>query len=772
MALNEGGNENLLSFAVAITVPFPEDGSDKKLRFDLSAMIGDLKQELGTVETTLHKLLSAESMEEPLDIHDSAQTDEHDRPNTFKEAIKEARKKGASRTTGVPDWTLSIGCKSRLHLATQHTKSLVCQLPQTFGCISQSFNFGMGTATLQANEIYQNPMAKAQAKADAGFVRAGLEERDMDDVKVQGLDAFLGGGSGGDGGDDEGEEEFGAEEEEPTPAAVTAAPEPAPAPAPEPAGPTAHGPHHQIGDEAQRDGATSPVGFIRCSDENSLATAPAVLGPVLAMREELSEVVTAFSVPAQLMVIRHEERIRMTDYLKRLTGTVTTPPGELEAANVATPGDLTRRSEASEKSVKCARVIYQALADITSVDHSLKAYLYFKPSCLKKDAALRGVPCNLHLHLYTVMTNDISHVYDINTVGAFAAHCYGMGKGGLHSMHEKLTKLNGQHGDDEIRMKTTDLTFRIEQRMDVVASQALGALTCSFCTKIELNILQGRTDVLENYARAGFLAQFESLVSAAGHEMSMLEDHYIGIQWLHNNVSFQIIDSRKLGRKKSGGKSSPTAEGDSEGGYENDGIGHIEVRDVRQLEFDEPVDVNGVMTDWVCGTKDAKILVVVAVSPWMFEQLPAEIRAGKHIRTHAALFTQGINEWQTKANLTHDGDSAEIQSLINKHGIQTLREYARVLEDPLNKCHHPDKIGQQPGQKLETILTELQQEINQEAAEHRYEKNYEILLRAGDAVRHMDGARFTSCKSAKDRTSMSVTLEQARVLSSYGLQKE
>lgn len=62
-------------------------------------------------------------------------------------------------------------------------------------------------------------------------------------------------------------------------------------------------------------------------------------------------------------------------------------------------------------------------------------------------------------------------------------------------------------------------------------------------------------------------------------------------------------------------------------------------------------------------------------------------------------------------------------------------------------------------QNVADLLVAMEDSLRSNAS-----KNVKILQLAEDICRAMHGVRLTSCKSAKDRTAMAVTLEQTRIL--------
>lgn len=62
-------------------------------------------------------------------------------------------------------------------------------------------------------------------------------------------------------------------------------------------------------------------------------------------------------------------------------------------------------------------------------------------------------------------------------------------------------------------------------------------------------------------------------------------------------------------------------------------------------------------------------------------------------------------------------------------------------------------------QTLADMMTNLKSSV-----QAKVNKNVEILQLSSQICRRMRGLRFTSCKSAKDRTGMSITLEQVNIL--------
>ncbi|KAM4594978.1 type II inositol 3,4-bisphosphate 4-phosphatase isoform 3-T3 [Fundulus diaphanus] len=247
--------------------------------------------------------------------------------------------------------------------------------------------------------------------------------------------------------------------------------------------------------------------------------------------------------------------------------------------------------------------------------------------------------------------------------------------------------------------------FHLQQRRDVVFSQALAALACGFVMRLYAG-LQDK-DFLRQLHLVGLVAQFESLLSTYSEEIGMLEDMEVGISDLQK-VVFKITEAK--------------------------------TDDLSELQPS------------VCGRRD-HFTVEVPLPQVIFQTLPEEIKEGKPLRVFPVLFNVGINEQQTIAERFGD---ISLQERINQKNFEILEAYYKTLREKV-------PLECLPCFQTQADIKELLETLGQNVVTKK-RKNVEILWIAGTICRRLNGIRFTSCKSAKDRTSMSVTLEQCALL--------
>ncbi len=224
---------------------------------------------------------------------------------------------------------------------------------------------------------------------------------------------------------------------------------------------------------------------------------------------------------------------------------------------------------------------------------------------------------------------EVEGTYATITCGAPTAHALGLSHFGLIELEEELFKCGAD-------MEARTCTYAL--RKSVCVSQSLSILVTAFMAQLELclqNMLPSPDAILLQWAHAGFLIGFESLVSTQGKELFMLSDAWIAVKSLER-FALQLVQN-------------------------NDAYASITL-----LERTSNDGNPGFYT------------VQLALPSLHFSRLPQVLQDGQLISITTVLFTQGINEMQTLVNAV-GAAGVELQMKINETSLMVRMIMMRDL---------------------------------------------------------------------------------------------
>eukprot|EP01084_Bolivina_argentea_P259802 438542_1 len=364
-------------------------------------------------------------------------------------------------------------------------------------------------------------------------------------------------------------------------------------------------------------------------------------------------------------------------------------------------------SAISKESNYLKRIASMVRNNMVRSSSNSRATTSFRSSLEKKTWSKQFIPTNLHTQILSVDCSSSSCQYGFITAGAPAAHALGFKKGGLLSLETEL--------------------FNVSQMLERFLIQQRGRRGSITHPGDEIQLAAQRFEELclaVSIRRAIVTSQALTIVLAAVilklemncNDASKLDDFtlLIGFEGLlstHGNERGMLEDTVSALRALRTWKFRVLLEEDSK-------HSHVTGIDIltRVVFLSLPKKVSCSAPD---GQQKARAFDVT-IEP--------------------ILFTQGIDMVQTMSNARRSG----FQARINLEGLQRLEQYVNMTFDGLVS----------PPREMDNLRQAVRNE--QVGA-----KNTLLLLQSERCIRALGGARVTLCKSGKDRTAMSVTLEEA-----------
>ncbi|XP_033210596.1 inositol polyphosphate-4-phosphatase type I A isoform X2 [Belonocnema kinseyi] len=270
--------------------------------------------------------------------------------------------------------------------------------------------------------------------------------------------------------------------------------------------------------------------------------------------------------------------------------------------------------------------------------------------------------------------------------------------------------------------KLAQRVCNVRYRRDVCFSQALTALVSGLMAKLWCQ----RPDpmFLLILTTLGPLVSFEGLLSYYGEEIDMWGDMAVAVEDMHT-VTFTFT---RCG---------------------------IHPRMDRKPKTSSQLPIPRVV-----GSRTA-LTVLLPVPDAIYSLLPLvpSSRQSLSFNVTPVFFNIGINEM---ASLAESLGTTKPQEKSNVDNFDRLNEYylrfkklSLPTEPPSTRMGTRSPLNQTLADMMANLKTCVQTKVN---------KNVNVLQLSSQICRRMRGLRFTSCKSAKDRTGMSITLEQVNIL--------